>query len=480
MKKIKWYAIIFIFLSLSLMSCKDNEMSINDSQPPVIEFNDENLEALPGESIKLTATVKDDVGIDYILIESVDWELSEKILFSKQNYIKEYDLIQSIIVPDQAQRGSVCEVVIKAFDHSGKSTENIQNISVTPESVRLEIVQDMGFNIVLAGRKGVVNGNDVSFEPVPNVILPISLTLTSNRTQLRMLTVRCESLNINDEIDLTSISIDNGCKAIINKEYSIQVGEAEKNEVIFTLIDNEGNTVIYNPMVSIKPTFEEHNEKHLALFTLDKDIDFSKVIFGLPMLAERKTNESFKFTAQYFSSHPNTEIIFVSSRDQNDRIEYGISSDKEFIIKSDNPIPLILPNIGYYEINIDLQLGTYEVIELGKQDSKFAEMYFVYHNWTQYPPMNQMNMDYPSIWTLDYDLTSAGGTTAAFGIGNGTWLVAGGLTDNEPEIWLVKEDKVLYPQYDNNFFDTEIPMNQYGECQIVFDNFLMKAYAIQK
>ena len=141
---------------------------------------------------------------------------------------------------------------------------------------------------------------------------------------------------------------------------------------------------------------------------------------------------------------------------------------------------MILPNIGYYEINIDLQLGTYEVIELGKQDSKFAEMYFVYHNWTQYPPMNQMNMDYPSIWTLDYDLTSDGGTTAAFGIGNGTWLVAGGLTDNEPEIWLVKEDKVLYPQYDNNFFDTEIPMNQYGECQIVFDNFLMKAYAIQK
>ena len=354
----------------------------------------------------------------------------------------------AVIIPDQAPRGSTCDVVVKVFDHSGKSAQQIQKVSVTPEPVKLEIAQDMGFNIVLAGRKAIVSGNDVTFENVQNVTLPVKLTLNSNRTKLQTLTVKCQSLGIDEELDLTQISTDNGMKAIVDKSYNIHVGDQEKNEVIFTLTDENGNTATYNPIVSIKPTFAEHNQKHVVLFTLDKAINLDKVVFGIPMLAERKTAATYKFTARYYAPKANTEVVFVSSKDRNDQIKYGISNDKNYIIRSNNPKPILLANVVHYEITMDLLLGTYEVKALGKQDSKFQEMYFVYHGWSDYPVMTQPDAaNAPAILSLDYSLTTAGGSDAGFGKGGGEWIVASGLSSNDPEVWLLKEDKPLYPQY---------------------------------
>lgn len=130
-------------------------------------------------------------------------------------------------------------------------------------------------------------------------------------------------------------------------------------------------------MVSVKSTFAEHNQKHTKIFTLDTSIDLSKVVFGLPMLAEKKSVESYKFTASYFAPVTNTRIIFVSSKDPETQVKYGISNDGQYIIKSDNPNPIILENVGHYEITFDLLMGTYDIKALDKKASQFEEMYFV-------------------------------------------------------------------------------------------------------
>ena len=106
---------------------------------------------------------------------------------------------------------------------------------------------------------------------------------------------------------------------------------------------------------------------------IDTSIDLSKVVFGLPMLAEKKSVESYKFTASYFAPVTNTRIIFVSSKDPETQVKYGISNDGQYIIKSDNPNPIILENVGHYEITFDLLMGTYDIKALDKKASQFDE-----------------------------------------------------------------------------------------------------------
>lgn len=191
MKKKHYLVTLFVtLLVLFAISCGDDNENANDTQPPMIEFLGEELEGLPGETVNIKAKVTDDAGINYIQIECAEFEFSERIPFSDQNYITEYDLIQAVIIPGNVERGSVGEVKVVVYDHSGKSKTEILNVLVTPEAPRLEIRQEMGFNIVLNGGVAHVDNNDVTFSVADNLVLPVSLIMESNRTKLKTLTVK--------------------------------------------------------------------------------------------------------------------------------------------------------------------------------------------------------------------------------------------------------------------------------------------------
>lgn len=99
-----------------------------------------------------------------------------------------------------------------------------------------------------------------------------------------------------------------------------------------------------------------------------------------------------------------TEVFFVSSVKTDEQVKYGISNDKKYFVKSDNPNPLVLADAGYYEISVNLLEGTYSVEKLATPESKYGEMYFVY-GWADYPAMTQIDAkNCPARWTIDYDL----------------------------------------------------------------------------
>ena len=465
--------------ALFLQSCKQEENNV-DVLDPVVEITSHDLEGLPGESVNLTAKVTDDIGIQYIIVESTDWEFSKRINFSNQNYIKEYNLTESVIIPAEAKRGTSGEVVVRVFDFEDKQGEGTAVISVIAEPARLSIVQEMGFSITIAGKVAKVTNNDVVFVDAPGgVHLPVKMTLASSNTKLKTLTIKSADFGVDQTIDLAAISTDDGMKAVIDQSIALTTKDDQKHVITFTLIDEKGNTAAYSPTVAVKATFEGHNLKHSAMFIQDKAMDMSKVVFGQPILAERKIKDSDKFSGRFYAEKANTEVFFVSSVKTDEQVKYGISNDKKYFIKSDNPKPIVLADAGYYEININLLEGTYIVEKLGKPESKFAEMYFVY-GWSDYPAMTQIDSkNCPARWTIDYPLGN-GGCDVAFGIGGGTWLVAAGSDNYHPEVWLHKDDKGKFPEYNGWFFDTTLEGTSLGNCQIVFDNFLMRAYAMKK
>lgn len=478
MKKFLRFTTLSIALcALFAISCSDEDQAISDKESPAIELAIDELSGLPGEAVQIKADISDDAGIDYIKIESMNWEFNDKIVFSDQNMITNYDLRMNFTIPEWADRGNSQDIAIIVYDHAGSQTTEYQKISVINEPARLTIDQELGYNIVINGGVASVANNDVSFTVMDNLKLPVKLQLSSNKTKLLKLTVVCESLNISEDVDLTAIATDQGQTAEYNAEFPIVPAAGEDtHKFIFTLHDEKGATATYNPTVLIKSTFSEHNQKHLKMFTQDLSVDMAKVAFGLPMLAEKKSVESYKFTAQYYSPKENTEVVFVSSKDTKTQIKYGVSNDKKYIIKSDSPNPIVLEGVGHYEITFDLLIGSYEVKALSQQSSKFAEMYFVY-KWADYPAMSQADAaNAPAIWSLDYKLAEKN-IDVEFGIGGGQWLVAIGEDNYNPELWLTKEDKDKYPG--EWYFDIALGA-VYGDCQIVFDTFLMKGYAVQK
>lgn len=466
---------ISVFLMAGvLFSCVKAEEKV-DVANPMVEIISQEMEGLPGEGLNLTAKVTDDLGIQYILVESADWEFSKRIDFSTQNYITEYYLTESIIIPAEAERGTSGEVVVKVFDFTDKVGEQSISISVAAEPARLSIIQDMGFNIVLTGQDAKVTDNNVEFVDVEGgAKLPVKMTVSSNNTKVKSLTVVSPDFGLNETIDLTAISIDEGRKAVIEREFVLAVKDGEKHGVKFTLADEEGNEAVYNPTVSVKSTFEKVNGKQLALFVQEKNMDMSKVLYGLPMLLERKVEVASKFSSCYYAE-ANTEVYFVTSRNTKEQLKYGISNDGKYFIKSDNPKPIVLKDAGYYSFDINLLEGTIEVKNIGKQESRFGEMYFVFA-WSDYPSMAQADSNVPSRWSIDYKLSTA---DIAFGIGGGVWLVANGPSSTDPEVWYQKEDKDKYPQY-GNAFDTHLPDGVQDTYQIIFDTYLMKSYAIRK
>lgn len=465
-------------MAAAFVSCKKEELK-KDMADPVVEITSTNLEGLPGEGLNLTAKVTDDLGIQYILIESADWEFSKKIPFSTQNYITEYNLTESIIIPAEIQRGTTGEVTVKVFDFAEKMGQQSVTIKVTEEPTRLSIIQEMGFNIVLTGKNAVVKDNNVEFVEVEgDTQLPVRLTVNSNNTKVKSLIVKSKSFGIDQTIDLGPLSMDEGKKATVETNIRLNtIPDDQKHEIVFTLIDEKGNEAVYNPTVSVKTTFEKANGKQLVLFVQKKGLDMSKVAFGLPMVVERKAEAAYRFTSNYYAE-AGESIWFVNSKDAGKQEKYGISNDGKYLIRSTDPKPVVLKEAGYYEFKIDLLEGTLEVKNLGKQKSRYGEMYFVF-NWADYPAMSRIDADNaPARWAISYKLK--GGDTAAFGIGGGVWLVAKGPGENDPEIWCLKDEVANFPQY-GNAFDTKLSDQvPAGEYSIVFDTFLKKAYAILK
>ncbi len=482
MKEKSIFKILAVALPMTafLFSCRQEENKA-DVADPVVEITATELEGLPGESVNLTAKVTDDKGIQYILVESADWEFSQRIDFSSQNYIKEYNLTQSVIIPDEVKRGTTGEVTVRAFDFADKTGEATAVITVTAEPARLSIVQEMGFAITIAGKVAKVTGNDVEFIASPDgIFLPVKMTLTSNSTKLKTLTIKSADFGVDETIDLAAISTDEGKTATIDKSIALTSKDDLKHTVTFTLNDEKGTTAEYAPTVAVKATFEGTNLMHSAMFIQDKAMDMDKVVFGQPVLAERKTAESYKFTGRVYAERAGTEIFLVTSVKADEQTKYGLSNDGEFIIRTDSPNPIVLPETGYYEISVNLLEGTFSTTKLDTPEkSAFEEMYFVF-GWGDYPAMSQTDpVNCPSRWSIDYNLQN-GGCDAAFGKGGGVWIVAAGSDTNHPEVWLLKEDKAKYPEYNGWFFDTALPSEELGECTIVFDNYLMKAWALKK
>lgn len=100
--------------------------------------------------------------------------------------------------------------------------------------------------------------------------LPVKMTLASNNTRLKTLTIKSADFGVDQTIDLTAISTDEGMKAVVDQSISLTTKDDQKHVITFTLTDEKGNTAVYSPTVAVKATFEGHNLKHSAMFIQDK------------------------------------------------------------------------------------------------------------------------------------------------------------------------------------------------------------------
>lgn len=128
-------------------------------------------------------------------------------------------------------------------------------------------------------------------------------------------------------------------------------------------------------------------------------------LFGVPMLI--KKTSSYNYEATYYSAVPNSKVWFTPSKTTLKPFMYGTDPADPTKFMGDfskGPLPVILPNRGYYKISFNTLNLSFTVFALTTPNPSgaFGQAAFVGRGFADYPDMNWQNT-LPNIILMDKD-----------------------------------------------------------------------------
>jgi hypothetical protein len=160
------------------------------------------------------------------------------------------------------------------------------------------------------------------------------------------------------------------------------------------------------------------NKETSAQFKITLNADFPKMylidntdpvqltndLFGVPMLIDKTA--SYTYEAKYYSKTANSKIWFIPGKTSIKPIMYGVDPGNSAKLTGDfaNAQPIVLPNVGYYEINFNTLDLTYSVAQLPAPDpaDAFPQVALAGQGFYDHPNMLWQN-ELPDIILMDKD-----------------------------------------------------------------------------
>lgn len=328
-----------LFLWLNFLGCEDDESKkwlVNSD--PVLNLNAEVIHSRQGRTVRIEATVTDEVGIKTINLNIDDWYLNRDIKVStNDSLVKTYDLWYDFEVPEDApnQGHTIYVTVYNMGDRSVKRT--------------VEVFMDGDFEAPTMDIQNPVNGLTLA----PESEIPVEIhALLSDTRQLGYFVVKESSISYYDSISFM------GTGAVSHEFQSTATLPAELGEYNFEfmLADSAGNVISESRLVKASFDFDK-----LYLADVDTDEDLNSDLFGVPMLISKTA--PYNFEARYYSESPGTEVKFIPQTSSFAPHCYGLNPDdpSKLINDPQNAQPIVLDEIGYYKITLDLKSLTYSV-----------------------------------------------------------------------------------------------------------------------
>ncbi len=354
----KWLSMWKLMMCLTLLtfvSCDDDdEKKWTATTDPVLTLSSDIIHSEEGRSFTIKGYVTDEVGIKAINLNIDEWYLNKTIEVNKDvEIVNNYDLNYNFKIPEDAEDK---EFVVKI---------TVANLGGLTTTKTLSVFMDGDFVNPVIKVSSPVDG--LTVEPSSETLLDLVCNISDDK-QLGYLVVKEENLNLYDSISFKG-------KGLASYLYSNVVtlpAEVQEYSFNFTVADSAGLVVTSSRKVDASFVYQK-----MYLADVQTEEGLVSDLFGVPMLINT-TGENV-FEAEYYSSGNNTEVRFIPQKSSFAPHCFGVDpSDSEKLVDSPDALPIVLPEVGYYRISIDLN-------DLSYAYEKFTPEYWYFESKTEYP-----------------------------------------------------------------------------------------------
>lgn len=332
--KTRYFLFCFILFSL-LTGCKDDdEKSYPDSAAPEIVIERNELYSVPNRKFIVKADLKDDLGLKSLKISIPEFYLDKTVDFSKDSLLKDYKLAYEFLAPSDAKSSDRYTVNLILTDVSGNAV-----------SKDLTLNLDGDFNAPVLSNVKPIDGSVIF--AIENMKLNISFDVT-DITGIDSLIVSVEDLDI-----LEKIKVGGAKTYTFDKTYSMP-SDLKDYEITVITRDNfvEPNRTSHKISFGVTDGLTA-----MYLADVSKDTDLTSDIFGVPMYYHKKNGGVFTF--KYYADKDNKEIYFLGQETSFEPHCFGLSANGSSLENSSTANPVILPEKGYYQIEVNPATLTY-------------------------------------------------------------------------------------------------------------------------
>ncbi|MEM7109928.1 MAG: hypothetical protein AAF519_17005 [Bacteroidota bacterium] len=335
-----------ICILLLLVGCGEEDFDFPASQPLV--NGSTALSTLPGGTLTVNARITDPVGLQTVDLTYQAWDLAQSEALS--NGETAYDYSSAVAVPANAVAGSTHSLILSTTNVNGVMTEFPITVTLDQDVTAPTLADNTPVGVTFLG-----DGDDVTLE-------------IAVEDDMELATFTITGTNFSEKIDIGS-----------NKYTYTQSLNIQKEGVYdFTIevTDVAGNTS--STLVSI-PAFEPFESMFLA--DVDSDAELVSDVMGVPLLANgfaQADSVGKVFQVNYYNSVENTAVRFVSSKETFGALTLGADGEGNLLAASSAAVsPLVLGEVGYYQIAIDTRNLTYTVESYIPDDPTFDLIIFM-------------------------------------------------------------------------------------------------------
>lgn len=339
---------VFLIALLCVVSCdEDDDPKWNATSDPVLNLTSEAVHSDQGRTIIIKGTVMDELGIKSIHLNSDEWFLDKTIeIYKGDSLTINYDLNYKFIVPETA------------IDKENLISITITNVGNRKITSNVSVFMDGDFGLPILEVNTPADG--LTVEPSVASNIDLSCKLSDDR-QLGYLVVSEPSLNIYDSISFMGKGLKDYSYL---KNVTIPTGVADYT-FNFLLADSAGLIVSSSRVVKASYVYQK-----MYLADVATDAELVSDLFGVPMLIN--TIGENEFEANYYAVEANTEVKFIPQTSSFAPHCFGIDpTDQSRLIDSQSALPIVLPEVGYYKMIVDINSLTFSVEKYTLQDEPF-------------------------------------------------------------------------------------------------------------
>ncbi|GGD03611.1 hypothetical protein [Hyunsoonleella pacifica] len=351
--KLKLLGAISLIFALILIASCDNDDSVSVDSIPEFQSLIQEISSLPGEEFLFEGIITDPAGIKTVNFKYESWFLDKTIV--KDSLPETYIISYKFKVPDDAEDFSVHTIPV--------TITNAGDVETTRDVI---ITLDKDISAPTITINSPVDGATVLIGAGNEIQLNIDLA------DRELAELAIESDILNETIPVSGASF--------NYSNDLDVANPGNYTLTITATDATGNEATATVSVSVVTDLQFG-----AMFLTDEtnDAALGQDIFGIPFTTEGSQasgEDGYVFTGRYYSSTANSEVRFIPQAGSFEPFAFGANPNTpgQLVLGQDaNVAPIVIPNVGYYEITMDVRDLSYTITPYTPTDTAFDQVYIL-------------------------------------------------------------------------------------------------------